>query len=146
VDTTEGNGWLQVVPGSHRFTDRPRGTGLIQWPFAGVQDLLRERLRPLPLEAGDVVVHDSALIHSSPANRTEVDRPVLGLGLAPVGSSLVHYHSADGRLLERFEVTDDFYLTHALGGRPEAGYVRVAEEPLDDELVTASQLDRLAVG
>lgn len=143
VDTTEENGWLQVVPGSHRITDRPRGTGLIPWPFAEVEAELREQLEPLPMRAGEVVVYDGALIHCSPPNRTDEDRPVLGLGLAPVGWPMLHFHSSDGRVLERFEVTDAFYLTHALGGRPETGYVRVSQQPVDHAPVTPAEVQRL---
>lgn len=142
VDVDERNGWLQVVPGSHRFLDEPRGTGEMPWAYEQVEDRLRAALVSLPLRAGEIVVYDGALIHCSPPNRTDADRPVVGLGLAPAGAPMVHFHSPDGQVLERFEVTDDFYVEEELGGRPVRGYRSVSTAPYDPPRVTEAQLDR----
>lgn len=143
VDVTEENGWLQVVPGSHVVTDRPRGTGELPWALADVEERLRRHLVPVPVQAGDVIVYDGALVHASPANRTAVDRPVLGLGLAPRGERLLHYFSEDGSTVERYEVEDAFYLEHWLGGRPQRSYVDVRTEVLDRSPITERDLDRV---
>jgi ectoine hydroxylase-related dioxygenase (phytanoyl-CoA dioxygenase family) len=140
VDVDEHNGWLQVVPGSHRFPPGPRGTGDMPWAFREVEAELRAALRSIPVSAGDVIVYDGALIHASPPNRTPVDRPVIGLGLAPREATMVHFHSTDGRWVERYEVEDAFYLDHRLGDRPSAHLQDVARSPLPVEPVSSAQL------
>ena len=69
---TPRNGCLQVVPRSHRAALRHRGRE--RWVALNWRQRLRARY--VPLEAGDVLVFHSLLLHASRANRSDRDRRI----------------------------------------------------------------------
>ncbi|WP_116201819.1 phytanoyl-CoA dioxygenase family protein [Amycolatopsis circi] len=130
-DVAEDNGCLYVVPGSHRINRQPRAAGM---PFAyqGSADRIRRgHIVPLPVRRGQIVLMDQALIHSSgPNNSPRVRVAAMGM-LRPAEVGLVYYHlvrGADGPVLRRYAVPDDFYLRQRLGAPPRAG-ILVHEVP-----------------
>ncbi|MET9018491.1 phytanoyl-CoA dioxygenase family protein [Actinopolymorpha sp. NPDC004070] len=72
-DADETNGCLQVVPGSHagKPTHPFRAGGHFEVDPAAVP---RDRIRPIPLRAGDMISFDSYLLHYSDLNRSTVPR------------------------------------------------------------------------
>ena len=81
--TTEENGCLRVIPGSHRLAPQPLRP--VEDPpniFGAEIDpaLVDESLAiPLPLAPGDVSLHLPSLIHGSDANRSDTPRTTLVL-------------------------------------------------------------------
>lgn len=91
VDTTEDNGCLRVIPGSHR-----RRHPLHQSLGGAYTPDLRRMHDPgapafqsypdeisLPVRAGDVVIIDARLLHAAHANQSASERPALSLWYVP---------------------------------------------------------------
>lgn len=125
VATNLQNGCLEVVPGSHALAAWPRAPGT---PFAAAhleEDIRKHYLLPVPMRAGEGLIMSHDLFHSSGANRTRVQRPVVACILIPRGQPLLYCHRrrhSKGASIEVFEVGEDFYLGHRIGtcpaGRP----------------------------
>lgn len=107
------NGCLRVVPGSHRFRDEvvPNGaSGKNFWPFAGIATELKEKyLREIPMKAGEAIIYDSRLLHSSGGAHLQHDRVVAAAVVIPREAPLLHYFMVSQTELDVFEVEDDFY-------------------------------------
>ncbi len=132
-------GTLHVVPGSHRWSDRTRGSHFPQ-PYEQVEQVVIERFcLPVPLEAGQAVVYDSALLHYSPPNDSDRVRPVVAAGLAPAGMPLVHHWSdPDGHV--RVFLVDGPYFTAQVNGLEPAGYPVIERYLLEDDRVDEAEL------
>jgi hypothetical protein len=111
-DVDEGNGCLEVVPGSHRAARQPRAAGA-PFLFAGMEPVLREHLRAVPMRAGDALVFDHCLIHGSSVNRTN---------MVPAVAPLLYYTQAgpDADVCA-YEVSPDVHLEHDPGAPPSDG-------------------------
>ena len=105
VDTTHENGSLEVVPGSHLTDIKVRGSNISQdYPQVSEKDF-----RSLPVSAGDAIVFDHRLLHSSPPNFSQSDRLTVGLVIVPENAVSIHYfHLPDTGETKRFETGDDF--------------------------------------
>lgn len=143
VDTDTINGALQVVPGSHRYSAMPRGTGNFDWPYDPVAHELQGQLVTVAASAGRAIVYDGALIHASRPNAARRERPVIGLGLGPVGAEHWHYHADDAGNIERFDVRPEYFSHEPLARRPEGRVISIRSvEPIDDR-DTAAALGRV---
>lgn len=120
VATNADNGWLGVLPGSHRFNPYYRAPGGL--PYHDLSDLIEQRyLKFLPMRPGQMLLMDTRTFHGSPPNRTATLRPVAGGVAIPRASQLLYCHrdQIDGqRIVEVFAVPEDFYLHHDIGTRP----------------------------
>lgn len=94
VDTSEENGTIRLLAGSHRLAETVRGPGLPD-PWAGRSDLAA-RAEPLCLRRGLGLVYDHALLHSSGPNHSTAARPVAVAGAIPVEAGMRLYHRVDG--------------------------------------------------
>ncbi|MEM9132605.1 MAG: phytanoyl-CoA dioxygenase family protein [Actinomycetota bacterium] len=75
-----------LVPGSQRYE-----AGYLAWRHAQVRDYVAERRRQVPLEAGDLLVFNPAVLHGAGANRTTTSRRM---------ANLLQISSAFGRAME----------------------------------------------
>lgn len=107
-DTSVESGCMTVAAGTHR--SRPM-LGHVFPPSEAPE------ARDLPLSGGEALIMDHRLVHGSRANRTAEERLAVGLLLVPQGAALRFCRQAD-RLLEVFEVPDDFYLRWLPGAPP----------------------------
>lgn len=86
--TTEANGCLRVIPGSHRLAAQPLRPVLDPPSVFGAEidpALVDESLAiAVPLEPGDVSVHLPTLIHGSDANASDTPRTTLVMRYRPV--------------------------------------------------------------
>lgn len=123
VPTDAENGWLGVLPGSHRFNPNYRAPGGL--PYHDLSDLIEQRyLKFLPMRAGEVLLMDTRTFHGSPPNRSTRLRPVAGGVAIPREAQLLYCHRdqiGDERIVEIYAVSEDFYLRHDIGTRPRDG-------------------------
>jgi hypothetical protein len=123
VATDAENGWLGLLPGSHRFNPYYRAPGGL--PYHDLSDLIEQRyLKFLPMRPGEVLLMDTRTFHGSPPNRTARLRPVAGGVAIPRESQLLYCHRdyvGEERVVEVYEVPEDFYLRHDIGTRPREG-------------------------
>lgn len=110
-DVDEGNGALQVIPGSHRWFGKLRGltTSSVYLEF---DDRLEPFLRSLPVPAGTGVFYAHNLFHGSKDNRSDDDRVTVVAGILPREVDHVHYWQSptcgEGRARE-LHVHDEFF-------------------------------------
>jgi hypothetical protein len=104
VDITSKNGCFEVVPGSH-LNSLPRGSNLPQeYPEVTEKDF-----KPLPVHAGDAIIFDHRLLHSSPPNLSDTDRLSVGLIIVPESAVPIHYfYQPETGETRKYEVGDDF--------------------------------------
>ncbi len=143
IDVGPVEGTLHVVPGSHRWSDLPRGAHF-PLPFEEVETLLvDEHAVPVPLPAGHAIVYDSALLHYSPPNRSGAVRPAVALGLAPTETPLVHHYGDDQGVATVYRVDDGFLTEHPNGSEPH-GYPVLDRYRISQRRITPAEVGRLA--
>jgi hypothetical protein len=79
---------------------------------------------PLTLNAGDLVIFDSATIHSSYVNQSDSHRLAISCFAKPMGSELLHSYAdeSDPDNVEVYKIDMDFFLKHNFMERPKAPY------------------------
>jgi hypothetical protein len=110
-ETTELNGQLWVVPGSHRWLPgNIRGIKSFPFPFGSVtQRIIERHARPVPLQPGEAIVFNHATLHFSMPNRSEQPRLVAIADLIPEEATHVHYFGAGEGNVQTYEIDDRFW-------------------------------------
>src|SRR5690606_30512069 len=94
--------------GSHRFDRSLRGTAATaRW--LDHRELVESHMVSIPARAGDMVVMNNALVHSSFPNHTRSARLAVATGLAPQGAQLVHFRRIDENVVNRYSVDRTFF-------------------------------------
>lgn len=137
-DITGDNGQLRVLRGSHEIERDLRGTDLVA-SWIDQADVLEPRLLSVPVAAGEGLVFDNGLVHSSYPNHTERPRLAAAVGMRPTGVPLVHFRRIEAHRAVRYDVTAEFFLEETPQGL-------MAEAPLLDPAeeihLPASTIDR----
>lgn len=118
-DVDVSNGAIQVIDGSHRFSDAIRSPSLKD-PLDDIRGELRKDLKLLPMKAGEAFIFNQALMHSSPPNMSENSRIAVTYGLIHTNADLRFYHSNESGVLEQYAVNDSFFQEYntQIGERP----------------------------
>ena len=119
-DVDYNNGALQVIPGSHLFSKALRSPSL-EDPLRFLYDEIKSDLVTIPLKKGQAIAFSHALIHASPANRSQQIRIAATYGFIPQKADLVFYHKNEDNLLEKYQIDTDFFerYNRQIGKRPE---------------------------
>jgi hypothetical protein len=119
VDCTAHSGALQVIPGSHLWSERIRPSRTLE-----ATEHLQGELEPLAVElafrAGDAVAFHPGTLHGSEPNSSPIDRPAITIALAPQDAQLVHFHLDQGGELSGFNVDESFFTLNPYGQPPAA--------------------------
>ena len=99
VDVNEVNGAMRILPKSHRKQSTIRGPQIPPVLYSISQEV-DEHMQSLNLKAGEAVLYDHALWHSSPTNRTNELRLALVMGMVPKNAELRYYEMNDGIIVE----------------------------------------------
>ncbi|MBX9655107.1 phytanoyl-CoA dioxygenase family protein [bacterium] len=119
VDVNHENGNLAVVPGSHHLSDTVRAFA-DDCPFREQFPLLRESyLRELPMKAGEAVLFDGRLVHSSPPNVTNRRRVIAQSIGIPKDSPIYHSWRVSPTEVEIYEVPEVFFFDYILHQAPQ---------------------------
>lgn len=108
TDVNEQNGAVFVLPESHAKAPTIRGPK-IPSPFKQIEQAIWKYLTPLPMNAGDALLYDHALIHGSPVNQTAADRLGIVIGITTYDCELQIYGMEDG-MIKCYECHEDFFL------------------------------------
>jgi hypothetical protein len=123
IEVNAENGYLGVLPGSHRFNCNYREACAL--PYPELIDLIETKLlQYLHLFPQQVLLMDNRLFHGSPSNRSNCDRVVAAGVLVPAESDLIYCHrdwQVQPGMLEIYEVEPDFYVYHQFGLKPNRG-------------------------
>lgn len=87
TDVTIENGAVFVLPGSHAKTGTYRGPGIPSL-FKNIETQVWQNLQPLPMQAGEALFYDHALLHGSPVNTTNKARLGIVCGVIPAGAGM----------------------------------------------------------
>lgn len=121
VDTTEHNGAMRVLPGSHKVLSAIRCSPMPPEGFesAGWQ-IGPDEMDAVEVEAGQAIVFDHALLHGSGANRDGRPRWAVATAFKPRAATLHHWYLPDPRrhTLEVFDVGPEFFADIDIGERP----------------------------
>lgn len=128
VDLGDKNGAIEVLPKSHRFFKTYRGSSL-----PDIYDDVVEEIKPLltscKLKAGEAIIFDQSIIHYSPPNLSDEERPVINTFVAHQEAKIkICYWDKDnyGQQVEIFEQEDNFLeqfenFGHNIFNRPTIG-------------------------
>ncbi len=110
-NTTEENGTLEVIKGSHKWHNTLRAPTL-PFYFDGFQNQIKEKLTTIPTLATEAVVLNQAIIHYSKANKTNDTRIAITTGIKSKNAPMIfHYWNKDvPNEIEQFKQEDDFLL------------------------------------
>jgi hypothetical protein len=107
-DITEDNGRPYMISASHRLHSMMRGTHLYHsWEVHKAR--LARRAEPIDLPAGTAAPWDSALVHYSVPNLTDVPQVAVAVGRRPIGEQLVHYRRTAADRAARYLVDSTFF-------------------------------------
>ena len=119
----EHNGALQVIPGSHRFSDILRSP-FFDNPLSTIENELKSDLQLISLKAGEAIIFSQALIHASPANKSSEARLAITYGLIPEQADLLfYYNNPETKLAEKYLVPSNFFKEYNtnIGAKPHLG-------------------------
>lgn len=108
VDTTIQNGAMQVIPGSHLFSDALRGPSL---PSALEAINLAPYLKTIPLKAGEALIFNHALLHASHPNKSNANRMAVTFGLTHQEAQLLMYYLKNDTI-EKWEMPDTMFIDY----------------------------------
>jgi hypothetical protein len=144
IPVTHANGGLSVAKGSHVLNSNWRDPGSL--PYSDLQNIIEEEfMAELPMQAGEVLIMDSRLFHSSPPNRSSSARAVAA-GVAVPAECPIHYvhrdYANNRDIIEVWQVPADFYHYQTIGMRPTVGRllgkISGDPEPLDEARLRAT--------
>lgn len=119
-DTNSDNGALHVLPGSHRFGNLQR-TLNIPWQLAPFGDVMAEHSVELTCPAGTIVLFDSALVHSSPPNRSDETRLAVNAFAASPEAPMLHFFADEttpAGFVEAYQIDASFFRDDDIMDRP----------------------------
>lgn len=145
IATSEQNGTLYVLPGSHRFSNSIRSRHVPSM-FDPVLAQVEQAAVRLDCEPGELVIMVSGVVHFSPPNRTNQLR-LAAHGIFKPAEAPLTFYFADERTpasqVEVYQVEIDDYIGLVLGERPDE---RFSLAGLRDRQPTEMAPERFAAG
>ncbi len=119
IDTNEHNGAFHVLPFSHNVEYYVRGPG-VHCPFAKLETYIKENyMLPVYLKAGQGIIWNHRLVHSSPPNFGNVSRIAATAILVPGKEEVYHYYQENARSkVLQFRVDNEFFMNYKIGEKP----------------------------
>ena len=109
-DTTQKNGTLFVLPGSHRFFTNYR-SGAMPSRRIPITPVLQPFVKTINVKAGEVLIYHPALFHGSHPNHSGQLRIVAAGSTVHADARLVYYHlNRQTNRIEVYAADNDFYL------------------------------------
>jgi len=110
-DVSKRNGCLQLIPKSHLYLSKIRGSNIQLVKNYSILRKLDKHLLSLELKAGQAVLYNPAILHASPPNRTFKNRLCIALTCIPEDAKLFHYHlNIETQKVEKLEIDYDFIM------------------------------------
>lgn len=116
TDSTEKNGTLQLVTGSHKRFGKLRGP-MIPWELEAVKSMIsKHHLTAIPLKAGEAVIFDSSMIRAGSANQTA--EPGLSIQMMMIPAAAQTDRTHDKTNADTFETDPELYMDFHGGLKP----------------------------
>lgn len=121
ADTNIKNGNLFFCPFEYKL-NRPsfRGSPGFEYPKTGfISRFVNNRFqKDVFTKEGQAICFKHKMTHGSRANNTETQRVAAGVSILPVNAQMIHYHMDKNDNIQKFNVSDDFYLDFDLNSYP----------------------------
>lgn len=120
IDVNPSNGGLYMIKGSHKLPMPVRGIG-IPFPFENELEAIEEKAQATTLKAGTAIFFHSKMVHGSPGNTTDLDRPAIIAGMIPKEAEAIAYvrhEEISHQEVELFVTPPEFYFKIEIGKRP----------------------------
>lgn len=148
VDLTEENGAIEVLAKSHRFYKTYRGSSIPDI-YDNVKNEVMGLMEPCYLKAGEAIIFDQSIIHNSPPNLSNAERPTINTFVAHRDAKIkICYWDKEtyGENIEIFEQEDDFLekfenFGHNIFSRPSIGK-SLGLFPYDFPKLTIEQIEQ----
>jgi hypothetical protein len=131
VDTSEENGAMHIMRGSHLWGNKFRSLN-VPWLYSGMQSLIFPHLTRVPMKAGEVLFFDSAAIHHSSNNMSNEIRTAINYFIKPKEAMFLHHFIDEKTPAEKVEVynvdIDFFYNCDYMQRPPCPPYKKLGEE------------------
>ena len=108
VDVKEYNGAMRILDKSHRKLTTYRGPSFPP-VMSQISKEIEEHLRSLEMRAGELLIYDHALWHSSPVNRSNELRLAIVVGAVPKGVEMKFYHRKNEETIEQYDSHPNFF-------------------------------------
>lgn len=148
VDLTASNGAVEMLPKSHRFFFTYRGSSIPDI-YDDVVPELKTVMQSCKLKAGQAIIFDQSIIHYSPPNLSDHERPVINTFVAhqdakikicywdkESGTKDIEIFEQDDRFLEQFE-----QFGHNIFNRPTIGK-SVGKVPYEFPKLTVEMIEQ----
>lgn len=110
-DTNDKNGAIEVIEHSHLYNNFIRSAPWFPSFFKKYEKDIVLQKKKIPLKAGEVVIFNHRLLHSSPPNTTKEERiAVLASIKVPEATWLYYTFSRDNGLLNKYKANQSFFL------------------------------------
>ncbi len=107
--TSENNGGLFFIPGSHLFLKNYRSNSLPTGRIP-IDETLQKHIVSVPVNAGEAVFFHQAIFHGSHANHSNQDRVVAASIILPKNKVPQYFHSAPNiPMVNCYNLTDDHF-------------------------------------
>ncbi len=108
VDLNEENGAIRVVPGSHLWVNNFRGPNIPDY-FSNYNETIWQHMQTLNMNAGEALIYDHRLFHSSFANKTDNLRIATVFGIIPDEAQMFYYFGK-GEAVDVYESNVNFFM------------------------------------
>lgn len=111
IDSVIENGAVHVLKGSHKKYLNPRGGSIPSISFSD-KEVLKKKMIPMEMKAGEAIFFDQRLLHYSPNNKCENTRISIISSLVPEEAEVYQYYQPESGALEVYRMTDDFFMNY----------------------------------
>jgi hypothetical protein len=116
IGTTQENGAIMVMPGSHLWLKNFRHSS-IPCAYSAMHQVLFDNMLTLNIKAGEALIYDHALIHASHPNTSENIRIACAAGIKPKEAEMLIYWNNNGQI-EEYNCDSTYFLEHNVFERP----------------------------
>jgi hypothetical protein len=143
VDVHQENGTMRILEGSHRkqFTLRGPEIPPVLYP---ISDEVDRHMIPLEMKAGEALMYDHALWHSSPENQSTELRIALVLGVVTEGAEM-RYYQKKGEIIEEYASHPDFFFENERGAEV-VNLEKLRDLPYENDLLNTQSFRRIYLG
>lgn len=107
-DVNEFNGAMRILPRSHTKEKTYRGPNIPPTLYQ-ISNQVDRHMHTLNMKAGEALIYDHALWHSSPQNQSDTLRLAIVMGVIPQGAEMKYYHKNEGNIEEYNSHADFFF-------------------------------------
>ena len=144
-DVNEKNGAVKVLAKSHQLDIKQRSLN-VPWILEEHKEILEKHMQTLEMKAGQALLFDAALIHSSPPNLSEKIRVAINFYIHPKGHPFTHYYidqeTPKGKV-EAYSVRPEFYYSEDFESKPTDKYPRLEDQDILITSLTGKEVEQI---